>query len=104
MSGLPLAAASERMRGRPGRPRKPIAEPAGNSAPPILPRLLDLKGTAQYLSVSEWSVRDLEAAGVLPRVRIPLPRGGQLRKVLFDRQDLDVAIARWKERRAEGER
>jgi hypothetical protein len=34
-------------------------------------------------------VRDLEFAGVLQRVRIPLPDGRELRKLLFDREDLD---------------
>jgi len=47
--------------------------------------------------VSAWTIRDLEATGVLARVRIPLPNGGELRKVLFDREDLDRLIARWKE-------
>jgi hypothetical protein len=37
------------------------------------PRLLDLEAAAAYLSVSPWTVRDLEAKGVLPRVRVPLP-------------------------------
>src|SRR5438046_591327 len=38
----------------------------------IHPRLLDLHDTARYLGVSEWTARDLEAAGVLSRVRVPL--------------------------------
>ncbi len=42
-------------------------------------------------------MRDLDAAGVLKRVRVPLPNGGELRKVLFDREDLDQLIARWKD-------
>jgi hypothetical protein len=42
-------------------------------------------------------VRDLEAAGVLKRVRVPLPNGGELRKVLLDREDLDQLITRWKD-------
>lgn len=61
------------------------------------PRLLDLRATAAYHGVSEWTVRDLAAAGVLYRVRIPLPHGGELRKVLFDRTDLDRLIEAWKE-------
>ena len=39
----------------------------------VQPRLLDLSGTAAYLGVSEWSVRELEWSGVLRRVRVPLP-------------------------------
>jgi hypothetical protein len=60
-------------------------------------RLLDLHGAATYLTVSPWTVRDLEAAGVLRRVRVPLPGGGELRKVLFDREDLDRLITRCKD-------
>lgn len=62
----------------------------------VLPRLLDLDATAAYLGVSPWTVRDLEAAGILSRVRIPLPNG-ELRKLLFDREDLDHLVALWKD-------
>ncbi len=60
-------------------------------------RLLSLDATAAYLSVSPWTVRDLEAAGVLPRVRVPLPNGRELRKLLFDKADLDRLIGAWKD-------
>ncbi len=63
----------------------------------VSPRLLSLENTAIYLGVSPWTVRDLEAAGVLPGVRIPLPNGGDLRKLLFDREDLDKLVERWKD-------
>ncbi len=63
----------------------------------VLPRLLDLDATAGYLAVSAWTIRDLEAAGTLRRVRIPLANGGELRKLLFDRADVDCLIAVWKE-------
>ncbi|MFQ5946914.1 MAG: helix-turn-helix domain-containing protein [Anaerolineae bacterium] len=113
-SPLPLAAASQRLRGRPGRPRKaPVGHDAGrpevgaspNSSPDgralaqqaSAPRLLDLRATAAYLGVSEWTVRDLDAAGVLRRVRVPLPNGAELRKLLFDRADLDRLIEAWKD-------
>ena len=62
-----------------------------------VPRLLDLRATASYLGVSAWTVRDLDSAGVLRRVRVPLPNGGELRKLLFDRTDLDRLIEAWKE-------
>ena len=65
----------------------------------IVPRLLSLDTTAAYLGISPWTVRDLEAADVLPRVRIPLPNNGELRKLLFDREDLDRLIEAWKENR-----
>jgi len=62
-------------------------------------RLLDLEGTAAYLGVSVWTVRDLEAAGSLRRIRSPLANGGELRKLLFDVGDLDGLIEAWKEAR-----
>ena len=65
---------------------------------PVPVRLLDLEGAASYLAVSPWTIRDLEAQGILPRVRIPLPGDGELRKILFDRADLDALIERSKER------
>jgi len=66
----------------------------GSSATPP-PRLLDVAGAAAYLGVSPWTVRDLEGAGLLPRVRVPLPSGGALRRVLFDRAALDALIDGW---------
>jgi hypothetical protein len=114
-------------RGKPGRPRtgdsgifgKPESghksgtvtlQPRSNSGSgdgaevtltvaPVSPRLLDLHTAAAYLGVSEWTVRDLEAAGTVPRVRIPLPDHGELRKLLFDRADLDRLIEGWKDGR-----
>jgi hypothetical protein len=98
---LPLAAASERLTKRKsGRPRKPtpdIPDAPHLHSSALLPRLLHLEAAAAYLSVSPWTVRDLEAAGVLKRVRVPLPNGGELRKVLLDREDLDQLITRWKD-------
>jgi hypothetical protein len=34
----------------------------------------------------------------LKRVRIPIANGGELRKLLFDRDDLDRLIVTWKDR------
>jgi hypothetical protein len=94
---------------RPGRPKKANAghtagtttgrgSERGTVIPlTLLPRLLDLEAAATYLGVSPWTVRDLEAAGVLPRVRVPLPGGRELRKLLFDKADLDRLIDGWKE-------
>jgi excisionase family DNA binding protein len=64
---------------------------------PIPPRLLDVHGLAAYLSVPEATVYDLAARNVLRRVRVPLPDGGELRKLLFDRAEVDRAIEGWKE-------
>ena len=113
-------------RGKPGRPRtgdhgifaKPVdghtwgtdgLQPIGtakeklgamvtHTVAPVLPRLLDLDAAAAYLSVSTWKIREMEAVGVLARVRIPLGGKTELRKLLFDRQELDELVNRWKER------
>ena len=63
---------------------------------PVSPRLLDLHVSAGYLGLSEWTVRTLEQQGILKRVRVPLPNHGELRKLLFDRVDLDRLIDTWK--------
>ena len=62
----------------------------------VAPRLLDLKGAAAYLGVSPWTIRDLEANGTLRRVNVPLGMGKDLRKLLFDREDLDQLVDLWK--------
>jgi hypothetical protein len=59
---------------------------------PVPPRLLDLPAAAAYLGVSTWTVRDLEAGGMLKRVRLPLPNGGEVRKLLFCKEDLDCLV------------
>jgi len=85
----------------PGRPRKhPTTEGAAprSDPPPLDPRLLDIVQAARYLSVSPWTIRSLEWSGVLPRVRIPLADSRDLRKLLFDRTDLDRLIESWKTR------
>ncbi len=111
----PLAKAGERLKGKPGRPRKAQSghvsgiashESRAHSGPDgralavtaIAPRLLSLEAAASYLGISTWTIRDLEGVGVLPRVRIPLPNGGEVRKLLFDREDLDASIEKWKDR------
>jgi hypothetical protein len=93
---LPLAEAAARLRRPAGRPRKAVTTETPTE---ILPALLDLESSAKYLGgVSVWTVRDLESAGVLRRVRIPVKPGGRdLRKILFARTDLDAAIERWKD-------
>lgn len=112
---LPLADAQRRL-GRPGRPQKhpTPGHDAGITAPEprvrsdaegraLAPhtsaherRLLDLPAAAIYVSLSVWTLRELVGSGVLRRVRVPLPNGGELRRVLLDREDLDQLIARWK--------
>lgn len=125
---LPLTRASARLRGRPGRPRKhprrptrnsmtpriaspvlPPLQPTGvpsGSITPVHPRLLTLEAASSYLALSPWLVRELVASGSLHPVHIPLPpdrrgrrRSGVIRKLLFDRADLDDLIDSWKEQR-----
>jgi len=104
-------------RPKPGRPRKaecghvsgtsgadrldrsgPEGRPlAFQASTPLPPRLLDVRRLADYLSVPAATVYDLAARGVLRRVRIPLPEGEELRKLLFDRDDVDRMIEAWKD-------
>ena len=63
----------------------------------MTPRLFDREQAATYLGLSPWTIRGLEAKGVLPRVRVPLPDGGELRKLLFDKADLDRLIEAWRD-------
>jgi hypothetical protein len=100
-----LAAASERLHRRPGRPRSrppaPSADPIALAAVRALaPRLVDVKGAAAYLGgLSVWTIFDLIQNGSVPRVRVPLPGGRELRRVLIDTQDLDRLIERSKDGR-----
>ena len=57
-----------------------------------LPRLLDLSGAAAYLAVSPWTIREWANQGALPRVRFLLPNGHEVRRLLFDRIDLDRLV------------
>jgi hypothetical protein len=97
-TGLPLG----HLKRPPGRPPRATADarstrpvPVGSPNPDV--RLLELDQTARYLGLSPWTVRDLEATGVLRRVSIPLGNGRELRKLLFDREDLDRLIEAWKD-------
>ena len=113
---LPLATASERLRGRPGRPRtKPSGDNPGDSrepqrtqvrvpparpaartqdspscAPPG-PRLLTRQQAAEYLSLSLDMLDRLTQQGELPRVQLLLGNRN-VRKVLYDRADLDRLV------------
>jgi hypothetical protein len=60
-------------------------------------RLLDRLGASAYLSVALDTIDQLDAAGVLRRVRLPNGSGGDLKRVLFDRADLDALIERQKD-------
>ena len=106
---LPLAAASARLRGKPGRPRLSDEERARRAQTrathraaqlaTVTPRLFGVEAAARYAWLSPWTIRDLIANGELPRVVIP-GAGKDLRVVRVDRADLDALIERWKERPA----
>jgi hypothetical protein len=66
--------------------------------PELCPRLLPLAAAASYIGVSVWTLEALDQGGLVQRVRVPLPNGGELRKRLYDRVDLDRLIEAWKER------
>jgi excisionase family DNA binding protein len=112
----PLATASQRLRGRPGRPRtKPCGDNPGDSretertqvhekparlaartqdspscAPPG-PRLLTRQQAANYLNLSSDLLDRLTQQGELPRVQLALGNRN-VRKVLYDRADLDRLV------------
>jgi len=115
----PLAAASVRLCGKPGRPRGTEALGSGRAALsdsaqpsrvltdatcPERARLLDVEAAAAYLSVSTWTIRDLEAAGELQRVRLPLPGHREVRRLLYDVRDLDRLVEGSKDGPAPGGR
>jgi len=117
---LPLAAAAQRLRGTPGRPRKQGTTEAhgpaqsrvnsgrrdsahdsesGRRYAALPPRLLDVAATGAYLGgLADDTVRELDASGVLTPARVLIPsRAGQpLRKVLFDRETLDRLVVGWR--------
>jgi hypothetical protein len=130
---LPLSEAAKRLRKPAGRPRKAVVRGTANSgsvagqasalpaAPPsmrvsaptvpevcpIPPRLLDLAGSAAYLGVSSWTVRDWVSAGVLARVKLPGGSGskdGELHRLLFDVRDLDRLVEQGKDEGAQAAR
>ncbi len=116
MSETPVYLPSAR-RPRPGRPRKAESGHvvgtsdaqaldskgpreralASQASAPLPPRLLDVHRLADYLSMPEATVYDLAARGVLRRVRVPLPDGGEQRKLYFDRSEVDRLIDVWKD-------
>ena len=82
---------------RTGGPGDRVRGALVREAPLLRPgRLFDVDRAAASLSVSPWTVRDLEAAGTIKRVRVPLSGGRELRKLLFDKADLDALIETWK--------
>ncbi len=75
--------------------------PLGGVRPPSVARLLNIKDAAEYLGLSYWTIRDYIIQGLIPSVQMPpaRPKEGaarhksqSLRRVLVDRQDLDMFI------------
>lgn len=101
---IPGAVASRTRSGRGSASGAMVALALAPGAPAMAgpwPRLLDLRSTARYLSLSVWSVRELQATGTLRPVRVPMPmtdrrQGDTFRKLLYDRADLDRLIDEWK--------
>jgi excisionase family DNA binding protein len=60
------------------------------------PAVLTVEQSAEYIGVSEWSVRRYVADGLIPTVRYPSAKhpGEQSRRVLIRREDLDAFVAR----------
>jgi hypothetical protein len=101
-------------RRRPGRPRKVKSSHISATSPhelaenkdvkrgalaysAVSPRLLTADQAARYLGISYWSVRNLEAAGTLKRISIPGRLGNDMRRLLYDKADLDRHIQLWKD-------
>lgn len=90
---LPVAGAAERLRKPPGRPRKATLEQQAASAVSAdAPRLLGVRAVATYLGIGVRKVHELRAAGHLRPVTLPLAGGADLRRLLFDKMDLDAFI------------
>ena len=76
------------------------------SAVPAWPRLLNEAKSASYLSMSVWSFRELWQAHQIDPVKVPRVDSAKmrrrehvkdtLRKLLFDRLDLDALVEKWK--------
>jgi len=88
VNGGPASRSQDSQSGRPERPPAPINQR----------RLLDVRGTAEYLSLGADTIRELDASGVLSaaRVKVPGGRGQDLRSVRFDREALDRLVAGWR--------
>jgi hypothetical protein len=91
-SPRPPRASTDNVGARVPAPVVPVA-----SVAPVPARLVDVRGAARYLSLSPDGIRDLDARGVLKRVRLPGPNGADLRRVLYDVHDLDRLIERMKD-------
>jgi hypothetical protein len=61
----------------------------------VAPRLLDVVQAARYLGLSKWTIRGFVEQGVLKPVALPSVNSAgprRIRRILFDRRDLDVLV------------
>jgi hypothetical protein len=63
---------------------------------PYSSRLLSLIAAAAYVGVSTWVIRAWLADGLLTRVKLPRPGGGEMDRLLVDVADLDRLVAEGK--------
>ncbi len=119
MGSPPLAQASERLRDKPGFPKRPgrprvhpehghvpVTSPSRTrmdsgpeprplvpqaSVPVVLPRLLGVREAGAYLGISPFTIRNMVRDGRLPVVHVP-----GLTRVLLDIKDLDGLVDAWK--------
>ena len=60
-------------------------------------RLYNLESAATYLSVKPWTLRHMVYANLLQTVELPSPKSGSgrpLRRLLFDKRELDAFVER----------
>lgn len=69
--------------------------PANRGVAGLEKRLYTIAEAARYLAIGARRMRDVAPA--LPRVRLPLPGGREIRRSLFDVRDLDELIERSKD-------
>jgi hypothetical protein len=59
----------------------------------FVPRLMDMQTSAEYLSVSYWTVRGLVQSGRIETVEFPRANDAEpIRRVLIDRATLDEFV------------
>jgi excisionase family DNA binding protein len=66
--------------------------PPASHASGLVPRLLSARDAATYLAIGYETVLDLVKAGTLRPVRLAVRPHTDLRKLLFDRADLDRLV------------
>ena len=68
----------------------------GREWTPATARLVGLHDASAYVGVSTWVIRGWLADGVLSRVKLPRPGGGEMDRLLIDVTDLDRLVVEGK--------